>query len=163
MASYYPNDGAQFLSEPPLESNTCVKLPSTFLAKDESKGFFSLYLGKEGRCHLTDVPRRILSLFLQKTSFKCNLGMTFSSLSFHQGKLVFCCSGRSHLGPHGASRTDHNLGHYFSNPEGDRRLQRGAPSASAPTGPPSDVTEGAFIPFPAPTHLASPPDQIDNG
>ena len=80
-------------------------------------------LGKEGRCHLTDVPRRILSLFLQKTSFKCNLGMTFSSLSFHQGKMVFCCSGRSHLGPHGASRIDRNLGHYFSNPEGDRRLQ----------------------------------------
>lgn len=34
LASYYSNDGAQFLSEPPLESNTHVKLPSIFLAED---------------------------------------------------------------------------------------------------------------------------------
>lgn len=107
-------------------------------------------MGKEGRCHLTDVPRRILSLFLQKTSFKCNPGMTSSSLSFHQGKLVlFCCSGRSHLGPHGASRTDHNLGHYFSNPAGDRRLQGGVPISLSSDGAPTRCDRRGLYPFPS--------------
>ena len=139
-----------------------LSFPPSSWPKIKAKVFF-FYLGEEGRCHLTDVPMRILSLFFQKASFECSLGMTLSSLSFRQGRLVlFCCSGRSHLGLHRASRMDHNLGHLVIQ-KGTWDCSEDYPSVSAPMGPPPDVPEEVFIPFPVATHLPSSPDQTDNG
>lgn len=110
-----------------------------------------LSFGEEGRCHSTTVPRRILSLFLQKAAFKCNLGMALSSFSFHQGKLVLLSLRLegvilAHMGLPGQTKT---WGSSLLIQAVDRKLQRGMPVSLSSDGVPTRCDRSGLHSFPS--------------